>query len=489
MKFVISSATLLLALVGHGCATIESERPSLTIAPHEFATRDGRVVEAETGRFSVPENRADPESRMIELAFVRFPSTSATPGNPIVYLAGGPGGSGTRTAADRRFDVFMALREQADVIAFDQRGTGLSETPPACVDDTPLAADAPLTRDAMIGYVREETARCVAWWREQGVDIAAWNTRENAADIEDLRRAIGAEQIDLWAISYGTHLGAAYLREHDDKVGRAVFAGYEGPGDTVKLPSRTDAYFQRLAASIAADPQVRAVYPDFPALMRRVLGRLKDDPVAVTFTPRGATEPVTMTIGAFPVQIMTGAMISDPGRAARLPALYLGMDHGHFEPAAAIIHQFLFAGSAGMNAMSTAMDYASGVTAARLAQVEVEAEDAVLADALNFPMPHVLGAAPELDLGDAFRAPLKADTPILLISGTLDGRTYPEAARDALSHLPSSRQLIVENGGHNIYEADPRMIDVVRDWLRDATAPGTMAFAPPEAFRHLSSAP
>src|SRR5262249_13359912 len=156
---------------------------------------------------------------------VRFPSTSAHPGNPIIYLAGGPGGAGTGAAGGARFNIFMALREQADVIAFDQRGTGMSETPPDCPAATPFDVSAPFTRDTIVARVRAETQRCLAWWRSQGVDIGAYDTRENAADIEDLRLAIGADRIDLWAISYGTHLGAAYLRAHEDHVGRAVFAG------------------------------------------------------------------------------------------------------------------------------------------------------------------------------------------------------------------------------------------------------------------------
>jgi pimeloyl-ACP methyl ester carboxylesterase len=59
---------------------------------------------------------------LIELAFVRFKSTAKNPGPPIVYLAGGSGGSGIGAARGSRFPLFMALREIADVIAFDQSG-------------------------------------------------------------------------------------------------------------------------------------------------------------------------------------------------------------------------------------------------------------------------------------------------------------------------------------------------------------------------------
>src|SRR5690606_25292645 len=92
----------------------------------EFHSAAGETVAAFRGSLLVPENRSNPDSRLITLAYVRFPSTSPEPGAPIVYLAGGPGGSGIGTAAGSRFPLFVALREVADVIAFDQRGTGQS---------------------------------------------------------------------------------------------------------------------------------------------------------------------------------------------------------------------------------------------------------------------------------------------------------------------------------------------------------------------------
>ncbi len=477
----LNSAILgvLATFASQATASGQSAPPELNVEPHLFESRGGETVDAEIGRFFVPENRDDPDSRLLELAFVRFASTSETPGNPIVYLAGGPGGSGTGTAAGRRFEIFMALREQADVIAFDQRGTGLSQSPPDCIDEDPPGLETPLTRETMVAYFQEETARCVAWWREQGVDINGWNTAQSAADIDDLRLAIGADDIDLWAISYGAHLGAAYLRAFEDHVGRAVFAGYEGPDDTVKLPSRTDALLTRVADLIAADPEASAAYPDLIAMMRRVLTRLEAEPVEVTVASDDGDTPRTMTLGAFPIQLLTGYSISDPFTIARLPAFFAAMDAGQYEQAAASLRQILFSGPASMRAMSTAMDYASGVSPVRLAQVEEEAASAVLGDALNFPMPHIWGVAPDLDLGEEFRAPLSVETEILFISGTLDGRTSPDAVRDALPHLPNAQHLVVENGGHNIYEADPRMTDVVRDWLREGVAPDSMTFAPP----------
>jgi pimeloyl-ACP methyl ester carboxylesterase len=450
--------------------------PSLTLEPHRFTARDGRAVDAEIGRFAVPENRSARHGRSIQLAFVRFRSTAARPGNPIVYLAGGPGGAGTAAARGRRFDVFQTLRAQADVIAFDQRGTGLSDGLPDCEVEPFLTPGVHLTRATIVAKARADLRRCLDRWRGQGIDVDAYDTRESAADLEDLRRAIRAERIDLWAISYGTHLGAAYLREHEDRVGRALFAGYEGPGDTVKRPSWTDGMLARLAAVVAADPAVGARVPDLVGLMRRVLARLETRPAPITVERGGRA--MTVLLGAFPLQMVTGMMIADPDRAAHLPGLYTALDRGEYASAAAIIALLADEGDR-LAVMPTAMDVASGITAGRLAEVNREARRAVLGDALNFPMPHVLGVAPELDLGDAFRAPLKVRTPILFLSGTLDGRTDPAAVRAALPFLPGGSQLVVDNGGHNLYEADPRIGEIALRWFRDGVAPARLALAPP----------
>src|SRR3546814_959467 len=104
----------------------------ITIAPYDFKADDGTVVEAERGKFDVPQHHAEPDGATFTLHFVRFPSTNPNPGSPIVYLAGGPGGSGISAAEGPRFELFMALREVADVIALDQRGTGASAVDPDC---------------------------------------------------------------------------------------------------------------------------------------------------------------------------------------------------------------------------------------------------------------------------------------------------------------------------------------------------------------------
>ena len=92
-------------------AAAQRKAGDLAIKPYVFENAKGEKVDAELGVLLVPENRRDPRSNLIELAFVRFKSTAQTPGPPVVYLAGGPGGSGSGTATGSRFPLFMAMRE------------------------------------------------------------------------------------------------------------------------------------------------------------------------------------------------------------------------------------------------------------------------------------------------------------------------------------------------------------------------------------------
>jgi len=453
--------------------------PTLTFEPYTFAAFNGTKVEAERGFFEVPENRNDPASRKIRIGFVRFPATTPNPGPPIVYLAGGPGASGVGTAQGARFPIFMALREQGDVIALDQRGIGLSRSLVPCLPSSDIAAPTTLTRDATIAYYRDGLKHCFDRWTSNGADIDGYTTLQNAHDIEDLRRALGAPKLNLWGISYGSHLGLTFMKYHPGSVSRAVLAGIEGLDETVKLPSETDAYFARVQAVIDADPRAKAIYPDLAAMMRRVHARLDETPASIAITPAGASTPVTVTFDGFAIQLLASSMIADPGSAARLPDFYLTLDRGDYTRAASMLHGQFLARPQLFNGMPEAMDLASGVSPARMTRLEAEFRTALLGDALNFPMPHVAGIRPELDLGDDFRAPFASTIPTLFISGTLDGRTYPAEAAATVAGFSHGARLIVENGGHNIYEADTRIGEAVAAWFRGESVPAAIRFEPP----------
>jgi len=370
----------------------------------------------------------------------------------------------------------LALREVADVIAFDQRGTGLSNHIP--LRPRSPGPPPPFTREGLTTYFRAEYQRAWAEWTAKGVAMRGYNTNESADDIEDLRRHLGAEKISLWGISYGSHLALAVLKRHGDRVDRVALASLEGQDQTVKRPDRIDAYFRRVDGLLDAHPKLRETVPDLPALMRRVHAKLEAEPVRLTATL--GLKPTEITLGAFAVQMLAGSLISDPPTLAMLPSLYRSMDAGNFAALGPFFSQR--GGLLDIEGMPETMDLASGISPAKLRLVQRTARTAVLGDALNFPMPHLLGVVPGMDLGEDFRRPIRIPHPTLLVMGTLDGRTPLEEQAEVAAQFRNRAQVTVENAGHNVFEAHPEVQALLVRFFRGEVVPDTRLSLPPPKF-------
>jgi pimeloyl-ACP methyl ester carboxylesterase len=134
--------------------------------------------------------------------------------------------------------------------------------------------------------------------------------------------------------------------------------------------------------------------------------------------------------------------------------------------------------------MELAMDAASGISPARAQLVAEQAKTSLLGDALNYPMPHIDGALGVPDLGESFRSPVRSDVPTLFLSGTLDGRTYPESAVQIASRFSRGTRVTVVNGGHNLFEADPAIGDVVVTFMKGQPVTTPTLTLPPPQFPH-----
>jgi len=81
-------------------------------------------------------------------------------------------------------------------------------------------------------------------------------------------------------------------------------------------------------------------------------------------------------------------------------------------------------------------------------------------------MPQLNEAIPGLDLGPDFRRGPTGDTPLLLLTGTLDGRTYPQSQREAVAGLSTVTQVTVVNAGHNLFMTSPDVAEAMHAFMR-----------------------
>ncbi|HEY7546500.1 MAG TPA: alpha/beta hydrolase [Blastocatellia bacterium] len=471
-------------------STSQKKAGDLSLQPFVFQSRSGEKVDAELGRLAVPENRKDPNAKLITLVFVRFKSTSSNPGPPIIYLAGGPGGSGIAAARGTRFPLFMAMREAADVIALDQRATGNS-TPDL---DCPQTLDYPLDRagdrEEILRLLKQKSRECAEHWKSKGVDLAGYNTNESADDIESLRMALGVEKVSLWAISYGTHLALATIRRHEKSIHQAVLAGVEGPSHTLKLPSNIQANLEKINLLVKADSSLNKQIPDLIAMMKAVLERLEKQPIQLETVDPQTKQKVRVTVGRFDVERLTASVIGNE-QVAQIPAFYHALYTGNTSsPILSITSARVLAERRGQigSAMPFAMDCASGVSKARRQRILSEARGTLLGNSIDFPFPEVCEGWGVPDLGESFRSPVKSNVPALFISGTLDARTPVSNAEEVRRGFSKSLHLIIDGAVHSdpLFLSSPRIKDVMLEFLKEKPISTTRVTIGPMKFAPLS---
>jgi pimeloyl-ACP methyl ester carboxylesterase len=478
LKKIIQHSLTLLALslsvqaLGNSESLNKNNRQK--IYPNEqaivFKTMDNKTTDAYKGYIEVPENRNNVNSRLIPVKYVRFPATKNKNGSPIIYLSGGPGGSGINTAKypNFRFPLFMALREFGDVIALDQRGTGASNTTPKCVSSQTLPLTKKLTPKLVTELYRKSADECVDFWLQEGVDILGYTTTQNALDLDDLRKHFEAKKVTLWGISYGSHLALSAMKEMEGKIDKVVIASAEGLNQTVKLPAETDAYFARLQKAINTQESASNAYPDIIELMHRVHYKLDQSPMKVSIPQKGGSF-IEILFQKMHLQIIASSMIADPQRGIKhLLMLYKTLDQDITVALIEILKRGYFDNKPiSFTAMSFAMDIASGITDEKLALINEQEKTSLLGLALNFPMPQLNKSVKGLDLGDVFREHPINDIPTLLLTGTLDGRTYIDSQNSATKGLSNLTQVQIINGGHNLFTVSPAVSKVIKSFLNN----------------------
>ena len=169
----------------------------------------GLTAPAECGWFEVAENPDDPDGKKINLRVARVPAQgrSAEP-DPLVLFAGGPGQAATEAWLIVA-PAFRKLAENRDVLLIDQRGTGQSNS----LKCKQIGLDESLS----LGWedLERTTQECLD---ELPGDPRFYTTTIAMQDYDQVRAALGYEQLNLFGVSYGTRAAQVYLRLFPDNT-------------------------------------------------------------------------------------------------------------------------------------------------------------------------------------------------------------------------------------------------------------------------------
>lgn len=195
---------------------------------------DWRVCgeQAQCGFVDVPADYDDPNGDTIKIAVSvhRTADLDARLGYLFVN-PGGPGFPGTDLAVSAQLTFTEEILESFDIIGFDPRGVGQSEPTFACgvgneQADLLLTIDSIPDTDEEIAIGNQAAQLCVD---SMGPVGARLHSEFVARDMDQIRQALGAEQISYLGFSYGSALGGWYATLFPERVYSMAVDGAANP--------------------------------------------------------------------------------------------------------------------------------------------------------------------------------------------------------------------------------------------------------------------
>ena len=320
------SLCILLALILSGCALAPTATPTpmptptktpiptSTPVPARFEKRDcmasisAMTEKVDCGVLFVPEDRSQPNSPLIQLAVAIIRSSNAHPApDPVVYLQGGPGENALQFLPGFP-DTFRGILANRDLIVFDQRGVGSSSPSLACPEEEDQVlkdfAKRDLSREEWQQHSLQADQACYDRLVKEGRNLSAYTSAASAADVNDLRIALGYAKWNLYGGSYGTRLALTIMRDFPQGVRSVVLDSVWPPqvDSDAEAAGNVERALNLIFERCAADAQCNADYPDLKTVFYDAVARFDAKP--------GTTSLVRPSNGKFALAYMDGdAMI------------------------------------------------------------------------------------------------------------------------------------------------------------------------------------
>ena len=441
------------ALAAAGCGGTSPPRsaspPSSSSLPKTTLTVCGvDGLAAKCGNVWVPQDWAHPDGPAMPLQVVVLPATAAShPAAPLFVLAGAGaqavGDGAALILLDWAAQAFAQLNQTMDLVFVEQRGTPGSglQTCPGLEDW--LASPA---------AIQAAARRCLA---SVSRDPRHDTTPEAVLDLNQVRKALGYNQINIYGVSYGVTTGLAYLQRYGSHVRAAVLDS----GSLLNVPeeqldaAHAQQAFDQLASRCAATPAcARSYHP--AADLATILARLTVHPAQVT-VPGPGGQHQTLTITGPMVAGLVDVELTSIQTAVLLPAVLHALALGQWSQVIA---------KSGL----TAADTLSGPVS--LQDVTIRCGDAWAAmnpATVSQQGPSVFAAEVTIKAAGfgalcavwphdpGVSGTVRSTVPIVFLNGTADPGDPPASVAGATATMPNALLVAVPGIGHWTLNWDP----------------------------------
>lgn len=415
----------------------ESRLNASTLALEEciLTSPGGRQIDAECGVLVVPEDRTNPNGRQIELHVAVIPAIKRNPQpDPLFMLAGGPGQSAIESFPIM-ISILNQIHEDRDIVLVDQRGTGKSN-PLSCLDEE----DEELESDEAIDKLKDCPNHLDA-------DLRFYSTEIAMTDLDEVRKALGYDKINIYGASYGTRAAITYLRMFPENIRTVTLDAVVDPSFVLFMTSAQDgqAALESLFERCENDEACQTTFPKLRSEFNALLSRLEESPSEVSIPHPLTNRPIDVTITP---EIITGMVFNTmyvPDYVATLPlSIHLAYADENFVP---LIAQGLQVNGNLYDGMFYAVACTEDAPLISVDEATERSEQTVFEDRTTH-LSAVCSAWQKGEVSDEFRNPIESDIPVLIFSGEADPITPPYHAEKVAESLTNELHVIFDNMGH-----------------------------------------
>jgi pimeloyl-ACP methyl ester carboxylesterase len=346
------------------------------------------------------------------------------------------------------------ILEQRDFVLFDQRGTGYSRPRLDCPEReaiTPFLLERGLVGEETGRAIVEAFRSCRERLASEGVDLSAYNSAASAVDVNDLRLALGYEQVNLYAVSYGTRLALTILRDHPEAVRSAVLdSAYPLEVNLyTTLAPNAERAFNVLFDRCASDPACSSAYPNLRNIFYQLVNELNSAPLFIPLTTGGETHQVRVDGNLLIDVLFVG--LYNRNVAARMPQMIFDLYQGRTSLFEERLRLYFDASSA--LGMQTALQCAEEVSFALPEEAfgaaeGIQPEIAAFFPASVQPLFAVCGEWSALPPDPRENQAVQSLVPALVFGGEYDPITPPEWGRQVAAILTNAYFFEVPGNGH-----------------------------------------
>ena len=409
---------------------------------------------SETGMIAVPENRNDPDSRLILVPVTRILSTGGAPAEPIFFMPGGPGlpNWGSWDSAwfleDHDF-VFVGYRGVDGSVRLDSSEVTDHMRSLRRFKDGMLS-------DEALSAMSDAYARDAARLESEGVDLSGYTIVETVDDMESARLALGYDQINLYSVSYGTRLAMIYDWRYPGTVSRSAMVAVNPPGHMLyNDPAQLQAILEQYAELYAGEhPEDE----DLAQLLARVSREMPERWFGIRIDADMIRAASFESLG----QTNSASMVFDTWIAAG-KGDYSGMALLSLAGPMMFAEASLWSENA---AKAASADYESTVGA--LANMDLGLS------ILGSPRSELSAAVrgwPAATIPAEYRRVRTSETETLMVSGSLDPWTPAVYAEDLLAYLPNGHHVVVQGTGHGemLWQQSEASAALLSSFFRDGS--------------------